>query len=45
MTNTKDINRYAVPIIFYDPKGKYVGENMDLAQQMIYINHPTNDWL
>ena len=30
----KDINRYAVPIIFYDPKGKYVGENMDLAQQM-----------
>ena len=30
----KDINRYAVPIMFYDPKGKYVGENMDLAQQM-----------
>lgn len=30
----KDINRYAVPIMFYDPKGNYVGEDTDLAQQI-----------
>lgn len=30
----KDINRYAVPIMFYDPKGNYVGEHTDLAQQI-----------
>lgn len=30
----KAINRYAVPILFYDPSGRYVGENRDLAQQI-----------
>jgi phosphoglycerol transferase MdoB-like AlkP superfamily enzyme len=49
----KDINRYAVPIMIYDPKGKYVGKNMDLAQQMdIYptilqmtgYNKPFRSW-
>ena len=49
----KDINRYAVPIMFYDPKGKYVGENTDLAQQidiyptilqMIGYDKPFRSW-
>jgi len=30
----KAVNRFAVPILFYDPNGKYVGENRDLAQQI-----------
>ena len=30
----KAINRYAVPIMFYDPMGNYIGENRDLAQQI-----------
>jgi phosphoglycerol transferase MdoB-like AlkP superfamily enzyme len=49
----RDINRYAVPIMFYDPKGKYIGENTDLAQQidiyptilqMIGYNKPFRSW-
>ena len=30
----KPINRYAVPIMFYDPNGTLVGESDELAQQM-----------
>lgn len=30
----KIINRTAVPILFYDPNGKYIGEDYSLAQQI-----------
>lgn len=30
----KTINRYAVPILIFDPNEKYIGENTELAQQI-----------
>jgi phosphoglycerol transferase MdoB-like AlkP superfamily enzyme len=30
----KEFNRHTVPILFFSPNGKYVGENKDFAQQI-----------
>jgi phosphoglycerol transferase MdoB-like AlkP superfamily enzyme len=30
----KEFNKHTVPILFFSPKGKYVGENKDFAQQI-----------
>lgn len=49
----KPVNRYAVPVMFYDPEGALVGESKELTQQMdifpslvdlLGYNQPIQSW-